>query len=451
MAVDAHMSDGLIPFQPGGHGKFYVEGWTRSTQRAEWTVDAESADDYEARVSIRRGNSQPLRIELNVAGKTLSEKLPAEALKWNGHSWWGRVQLAGLLALPAGKSTMTLRIVPEDGHLDFDAEVHAVELVRPSVRVKLSQRALSMRADPTWFQQAQYGIMVHWTSQSAPLRGNPLPYDQAVTAFDVKAFANQIERTGAGFVVFTTSHAFQYFPAPLASLDKVLPGRTSQRDLVADLADELGRRGVKLILYFHLGAINDPEWVKASNYFDADTRKFFTIWKDIISEAGNRYREKLAGWWFDEGSTSYYFRSPDWESLARAAKAGHPQRLVSFNAWELINPTEFHDFCTGEGCQEPSGFCGVLKRGGDGRYPTGTHSGLQASACLITERDWGHFYSNTPFPPPKWTSETLTALLQGFVAHKNVPIFNLEITQDGVLSRDTVAIFEEAKKNLMKR
>ncbi|MFO1524106.1 MAG: hypothetical protein U1G05_19190 [Kiritimatiellia bacterium] len=41
-------------------------------------------------------------------------------------------------------------------------------------------------------------------------------------AFDAEAFAERMARTGAGFVVFTTSHAEQMFPAPLASLDAVL-------------------------------------------------------------------------------------------------------------------------------------------------------------------------------------------------------------------------------------
>ena len=305
-----------------------------------------------------------------------------------------------------------------------------------------------MRADPTWFQNARYGIMVHWTKQSMPLHGAPLPYDQAVAAFDVQAFADQVKRTGAGFVLFTTSHGYQYFPAPLASLDKVLPGRTSKRDLVEDLADALGQRNMKLMLYYHLGASGDAQWMQAAGAYETDTSKLFGNWQAIISEAGNRYKDKLAGWWFDDGSTGYYYRSAPWESLDRAAKAGNPQRLVSFNAWELVNPTQFHDFCTGEGCQDPRGFGGVLTPGGDGRYPSGTHAGLQASACLITESDWGHFRRDTPLPAPRWNSQQLAGMLMGFIACKNVPIFDLEITQAGQLSPTSIEMFEQANRNL---
>ncbi|MBI5835205.1 MAG: alpha-L-fucosidase [Armatimonadetes bacterium] len=443
MAVDGRASDGLVPFQPGSHAKFYLQGWRRPEQQVGWTVSAATAAQYEAAVVIRRTGRQPVRVELTAAGQTLTATLPAEALPW-----WDRLHLDGRLVLPAGPTGVTLRLTPADGAGEFDAQVHAVELVQPAVRAELDRRALALRADPTWFRQARYGLMVHWTAQSAPLHGAPLPYDQAVAAFDVERFAQQAARTGAGLVVFTTAHALQYFPAPLAALDKALPGRTSRRDLVADLADALGRRGIRLMLYYHLGAANDTEWMRACGFWETDTSRLFDTWRAIVGEAGTRYGDKLAGWWFDDGSTSYYYRSAPWESLARAAKAGNPQRLVAFNAWELVNPTQFHDFCTGEGCQEPRGFCGVIQPGGDGRYPRGTHAGLQASACLITERDWGHFDRETPLPNPKWTADQLTPLLQSFVACGNVPIFNLEISQEGLLSTSSVELFERVRAGL---
>jgi hypothetical protein len=353
-----------------------------------------------------------------------------------------------MLALAAGESTVTLRLAPGDGTASYQAQVHAVELVRPAIRAALTRRALAMRSDPSWFQQARYGMMVHWTKQSAPLHGEPKSYEQAVADFDVEAFAETMKSTGAGFVVFTTSHAMQYFPAPLVSLNKILPGRTTKRDLPADLAAALNKRGMKLILYFHLGASSDPEWLKASGFWETDTSKFFGNWRSIISEAGERYQDNLAGWWFDDGATNYYYRSAPWESLAKAAKAGNPQRMISFNAWELNSPTQFHDFCTGEGCEDPRGMDGLLTPESNGRYPSGTHAGLQASACLIADATWVHDRLNIAPSKPKWNADQLTQLLRGFIAHKNVPIFNLEITQDGHLSPDSVALFKEVAGRL---
>jgi hypothetical protein len=148
---------------------------------------------------------------------------------------------------------VSLVIQPTTGGA-FEVKVHAVEFVRPSVKEALHETALRIRkhADTAWLQNARYGMMVHWTKQSMPLKGDPKSYEQAVADFDVEAFADTMKSTGAGFVVFTTSHAMQYFPAPLKSLDAINPGRTTPRDLPGDLAAALAKRGMKLFLYFHL-------------------------------------------------------------------------------------------------------------------------------------------------------------------------------------------------------
>jgi hypothetical protein len=95
-----------------------------------------------------------------------------------------------------------------------------------------------------------------------------------------------------------------------------------------ELARALGQRGIKLILYYHLGAVSDPEWLKACSFWETDTRPFFRNWQAVISEVGRRYGSRLAGWWFDDGSVNYYYRSAPWEQLTRAARAGYPRWVV---------------------------------------------------------------------------------------------------------------------------
>jgi hypothetical protein len=238
-----------------------------------------------------------------------------------------------------------------------------------------------------------------------------------------------------------------YFPAPLASLDRLLPGRTAPRDLVADLAGALGRRGIRLMLYYHIGAVSDPAWLKASGFWETDTRRIFGSWTAIVREAGERYGDTLAGWWFDDGSINYYYRSAPWEQLTRAAKAGNPRRLVAYNPWELPSPTEFQDYCCGEGFGDP-GVGGLVKAGGDGRYTAGTHQGLQACATLIAEGDWVHTRKDTDVGPPRWNAAQMAGILREFIARKNVPLFNLEIYQEGTVSPGTVRMFAEARKLL---
>jgi hypothetical protein len=186
------------------------------------------------------------------------------------------------------------------------------------------------------------------------------------------------------------------------------------------------------MLYYHLGASTDPTWLRACGFWETDTRKLFDNWTAVISEIGQRYGDKLAGWWFDDGATSYYYRSAPWEKLTRAAKAGNPQRFVGYNSWILPVPTVFQDFHCGEGFSDP----------GDQRS---RRDGLQGCATLVAEGDWGHFRQDREIGKPRWTADQMSHYLQQFAVHHNIPIFNLEIYQDGVLSPHSIAMFKEAR------
>lgn len=434
MAVDAPLPEGSQRFQHGGHGKFFVQGWTNSQQVFCWTITVSVPGDYVVNVLTRREDGPPPDLIISCGNAHLTGQLAADV------GVWDRQTLDGVLPLDAGQQTITLQSTG-DG---FSASLMSIELVRPLVRDQLAADAKKLRADSTWLQRAKFGLMFHWTSQSCPRHGHRKPYAEAVKEFDVETFATRVQEMGAGFVVFTTSHAEMYFPAPIKALDHILPGRTSERDLIADLAAALGRRGVKLMLYYHIGAGSDPAWLKASGFWKTDTREVFANWNAVIGEIGERYGDKLTGWWFDDGAVSYYYRSAPWQELLQAARAGHPQRLVGFNPWELPSPTAFQDLYLGEGNRHPGGAGDLLKPGGDGRYPSGTYQGLQGCATLIMENDWVHSRPETEIGNPRWNERQLARLLNEFAVRHNVPIFNLEIYQDGGLSPNTVNVFRKA-------
>lgn len=423
MAVDAPQPEGCRPFQPGGHGKFFLEGWSRPGQVFRWEVVVPSADAYAVSVLARRKSAASLAVKVSCAGQSVGGRLAGAE--------WERLALDGTLALPAGRQTLAL----EATGAGFDAEVMSVELVRPAVRERLRKEAQAQRADTGWMRQAGYGLMAHWTSESCPRSGPRRPYAEAVKAFDVGRFADQVQATGAGFLVFTTSHAEMYFPAPIEALDRILPGRTTERDLVAELAKALEGRGIKLMLYYHLGSASDPVWLRACGFWETDTRKLFGNWTAVVGEIGQRYGSRLVGWWFDDGSISYYYRNAPWAALTRAAKSGNANRAVGYNPWVLPLPTEFQDFHCGEGFHWPAD-------------PRNHRDGLQACATLIAENDWGHFRQDSEIGAPRWTAEPLAENIRQFAAHKVVPIFNLEIYQEGALSPRTVEVFRQAGRLL---
>lgn len=441
MAADAQLSPGLVR-QPGDHRKLEVRGWTSLAQSFTWNVTAPASGDYAVNVLLDHREGAPVTLQVR-AGLDKPLSLAVTHRPEPERYRWRRVPLPGTLHLSPGPNTITLRASGVGGNGNFDISLWSLELVQPTVRDRLARAAVRSRLDPQPLQALRYGFMVHWTPQSFPSHGERKSYADAVRDFNVEAFADQVKRGGAGFLVLVTAHALQYFPAPIHSLELLLPGRTTSRDLVADLAQALENRGVRLFLYYHLGSIEDPEYLRASGFWETDTTRFFENWVRIVTEIGERYGARLAGWWFDDGMCNYYYRSPDWQRLYRASKAGNPRRVTTFNRWLWPAATDFQDYDACEVCTEPAA-TGWLPAGGDGRFLDGPAKGLPAAVTLITEGDWLHAGKDTAVGAPRWTAPQLTLYLRDFASRRVVPIFNLEIYQEGRLSPSTIDVFAAA-------
>ena len=443
MAAKAVLGEGLTLREYGSsHIMGDVGGWTRPSQTLSWTVTAAESDHYAIEIVLKQVSSVPVRVEVSCAGKYLVSDIPPRG----SQAWvWQRVPLAGLLEIPKGSHPVTVRALTQSG--DFNLVVRSIELVRPAVRRTQTATALSMRADTTWLQQAGFGLMVTWTPDTWPRHGDRQPYEQAVNAFDVPAFVQQVADTGAGFVVFITAHAHMTIPAPCQALDQILSGRTTKRDLIAEIATALEQRHIKLFLYYHMGSASDVEWLKATKFFATDSTTLFANWTAIIEELGRRYGTRVSGWWFDDGMATYSWHQAPWQQLYQSSKVGNPQRLVGLNAYEWPMPTEFMDYNTGETPLDPAGF-GWLIKGGTGIYQDGPGKGFQATFTVMADGSdqWLHGQRDTEIRPPRWDSRQLSELLQRSAEFRSVPILNCEIYQDGSLSEKTVTTFREARQ-----
>jgi hypothetical protein len=251
---------------------------------------------------------------------------------------------------------------------------------------------------------------------------------------------------GAGYIVFTTSHAEFYFPGPNKVIDEILPGRTCSRDLVGDLAQALSKHGIKLELYFHPGH-DDVEWWRRT-HFDDDKDKYFDLWCRVISQIGQQYGPLIAGYWLDDATFTYYPYNAPWTKMTAAAKQGNRDRLVTYNSWILPKVSDFYEVFAGENdfsTEMISGF-GFLPVGGTGKFTGGPQSGLQGQITTIINDDWGHFKINTSISPPKYSADTMIAKIRDAIRRKNVPTFDVEIYQDGRISPQTLALFKEIRR-----
>jgi hypothetical protein len=443
MGSDAALSGALKELYPGEDWKrFWVENWRQTSDRFEWTLESPKADDYEVALVLKDESraGAPCEIELAAGDSKLTYAVRRER-------FWNRHVLPGTLHLGSGRSAVTLQAskLPAGGKL----ALLSMELVRPAVKRSMQERAEALRSSTAWMVQAKYGVMTHWTARSKPRHGAAKPYAEAVRDFNVESFAGMVQRTGAGFAVLTTSWADYYFPAPIKAIEEILPGRTSGRDLVADLSDALGRRGLKLMLYYHPGHDDTPWWSKQKYEGQESKAGYFDLWCRVIASIGQRYGSKLAGWWFDDGMVCYYPYSPPWEEMTRAAKAGNPARVVAYNSWILPKPTDFQDYFCGE--SDFAEYIGkeFLPKGGSGRFIGGPQAGLQAALTWMLESgNWCHLEPDKEILPPVYTQERLARFMRGCVARRIVPMLNLETYQDGTAATASVDLLRTVGESL---
>jgi hypothetical protein len=223
-----------------------------------------------------------------------------------------------------------------------------------------SQNEQQREVAKTWLRDAKYGVMVHFL-------GGGADWNKKVNSFDVANFAQQMHDVRAGYVIFTLGQNSGYFCAPNATYERYggfAPGkRCSTRDLPLELAEQLQRHGIGLILYLSARAPHDDMQARkglaeGDDLIHAPAPQEFTRrWSEVIREWSQRYETKVAGWWFDGAYTTDGWddsaQNFNWHTLASAARAGNPGRLLAFNKGTTVKDafgilTDEQDYTAGE-------------------------------------------------------------------------------------------------------
>jgi hypothetical protein len=458
MAADAKLVGPLKVLWPDQAKRYWVSNWTRNEDSFTWKVRVPEAGSYSVAllaencgqmfVDCKLAAPGPVTVELAGRLGKLTDTIGYRKASYSNS--WMRDQLRGMLRLPAGESEITLRALAPDGQ-PFNLALFSVELVKPSVANHLSVEAAALRSSTKWMADARYGLMFTWTEATFPRTGPKKSFEEATRDFDVNAFADMVAGTGAGFIVLTTSWSSYYFPGPIQSWERLVPGHTTHRDLVADLADALGKRHIKLMLYYHAGRSEDSWWTR-SEMQAMDRKAYFKGWEEQIREIGLRYGDKLAGWWFDDAIAFYYPMQAPWQAMTDAAKAGYAGRVVGYNAWILPKATDLQDYSCGEG-DFPDRLApeneAELPVGGSGIYLSGPQKGLQATMTLTNEgTDWGHVTKDLAIPAPRYSTAQMIDYIRQAMARRAVPVINLEVYQDGTASQQALDEFKAIKAAL---
>jgi len=228
----------------------------------------------------------------------------------------------------------------------------------PVPQTQLSQESpMPQTHRAEWLARGSYGMMVHYliaptvetTGQPAPTTvsaaGRIAPasgsddartreLNRIVDAFDLDFFITQFESSGADWLIFTIGQNTGYYCSPNAWLDKHLPGHTSRRDLVSEIAQRVRVLNKHMIVYLPVEVAGQSAEVKqAFGWIDNDLyqREFLDRYLEFVRAYSARYGDLEQGWWFDGCYPPVHHGNWDWSRWIEAAKSGNPDSIVALS------------------------------------------------------------------------------------------------------------------------
>ena len=418
----------------------------KDSSSIKWNVTTAETGEYDLFISCAVPSSGfKLEVSSGPSSVKADLKLNEGVYRSTDGDWFfnfEKSRLDGRLHLTRGVNPVTLQL----SGADRDAVVHfrCLEVLPVSASAEIIAAEASARADRAstdWFVKAGYGAMFHWTDFTQPRDGIKKPYADAVNAFDVNKFASLIEDIGAAYVIFTLNHAHPHCPAPIQSWEAIHSGWTTRRDLIGDIAGALEKRGIRLILYINSPVLTNFGKTGATGLYELtfSEQQFTEIHKNVLSEIGSRYGEKLAGYWFDSWyqSLAAYPDVPI-EAIYRCCKVGSPGRITAFNFWIFPVLTPWQDYWAGE--------LNTLQNPFESRYiQRGAGTGFQAQGLLSMLPSWVHSETG-PIPPPQFSTDDLITYVKANMEHQAVTTINIGIYQDGTIEQSSLEMMRQLRR-----
>jgi len=170
------------------------------------------------------------------------------------------------------------------------------------------------------FQDAKFGLFVHWGIYSVlgagewvmQVRGIPADVYEGVAAqfnpvrFDAAAWVSLVKDAGMSYITITAKHhdGFAMFDSAVTDWDIV--DRTQYgRDVLAELAEECSRQGIKLFFYYSQLDWHHPDYFprgqtgqRTGRPDDGDWQNYLHFMDAQLAELLTNYGE-VGGIWFD--------------------------------------------------------------------------------------------------------------------------------------------------------
>jgi hypothetical protein len=178
------------------------------------------------------------------------------------------------------------------------------------------------------------------------------------------------------------------------------------------------------------------------NYSHASNEEFSRTMTEVLTEFGERYQQKVAGYWFDcfyqakEKCPDFSFRN-----FFKACKAGNPNRIIALNSWIYPNVSEWQEYWAGETTSP-------VELPDHGTIPSGPGQGLRYQSLLIMEPYW--VQQKVEMPEPRFDAQKLGDYVSQCMKNGGAVTINLGIYQDGSVDPRAVDVLKEVRQRIPK-
>jgi len=315
-----------------------------------------------------------------------------------------------------------------------------------------SVKAESVNQKLTWFQDAKFGMFIHWGVYSkiaGEWKGKdgysehvmlyakiPITeYEQVAKTlnpvdFNAEKWVLAAKNAGMKYIVITSKHheGFAMYNSP-SSPYNIVSFTDFKRDPIKELADACSKLGVKFGVYYSLGRDwHDPDvptnWPKKagrSNSWDfpnedaKDFSKYFERKvKPQITELITQYNPSIV--WFD---------TP--ELISKAQSKELKELIVKLDPQCIVNERVGNNF---------GDYLVLEQKGGDKIIP-GTWE-----TCITMSRNWGYVKTDTVYKSP----EKLIGLLIDAVSKGGNLLLNVGPTAEGIIRNENLIGMAEIGK-----
>jgi hypothetical protein len=389
---------------------YWINNWNSSGATITWTVTSDATASYNVVGLLAAHGAVNLRLTSSATGH------PTRTLDTTTHDFgWDRLDM-GSITIPQGTSTLVLtRTSPGSEPMS----IKSLEFLATSQQGAYDAVVTaSKRPSSQWISDAGYGIWALDGGWTYPKSGEKKSLLDKACSFDVPRFVKNVTSTGASYVIWGYTWFTYQVMGDNSAIDEILGASAnnntltgkkcpdgSSADLNRKVSKALKAEGVRFILYYHIGHDVDPNWWSKQNFPDlrqtgvGDRSTFFANWRKVITEVGEQYGTDLDGWIFDDGA---YYYPAKFEELQATARAGNPDRIITWNNYTASAYTKFSDWTNTDFCHSLTDQPGS-PIDSSGVYTSGPFASLRANCNImlnsgpgVPEGGWGVTYPNIP-------------------------------------------------------